>query len=169
MRLLIKNKWLSFGGSSSITDVNGNQIFIVKGKVFTFTKKKFLYDMNENLLYVIRNKYWHLFTRRAFIIDPQGSIICRLNKKVFTFKNKLWIDEYRDRIAIDGNIFNLDYKILRNGQEIGRLSRSVTWGDVILNKDTFELEIEDEKDAAFISAIVIALDNIFDKQAGSHA
>ena len=168
MQLLIKNKWLSFGGSSSITDVNGNQIYVVKGKVFTLTKKKMLYDMNGKLLYIIRNKFWRLFTRRAFIIAPEGNIVCRLNKKYFTFRNKFWIDEYKDNIEIDGNVFNIDYKILRNGQEIGHLSRSVTWGDVILNKDTFELDIEDEKDAAFISAIVIALDIIYDKRAGTH-
>nr|MCR5113781.1 hypothetical protein [Acholeplasmatales bacterium] len=61
MELVIRNKWISLGGSSVVKDINENDVFFVKGKIFSFTKKKFLEDMNHNLKFMIRNKFWRLF------------------------------------------------------------------------------------------------------------
>jgi len=41
MRLIIKNKLISLGGDSIVTDENGKELYIVDGKVFTFSKKNY--------------------------------------------------------------------------------------------------------------------------------
>ena len=40
MKFCVKNKLLSLGGSSTVKDESGNDIFKVKGKIFSLTKKK---------------------------------------------------------------------------------------------------------------------------------
>ena len=42
MQLAIKNKWISVGGSSTVQDVNGNDVLRVQGAVFSLTRKKIL-------------------------------------------------------------------------------------------------------------------------------
>ena len=45
MELNIRNKWISLGGSSTVTDKNENPVLKVKGKIFTFTRKKLIQDL----------------------------------------------------------------------------------------------------------------------------
>ena len=158
MKLKIKNKWITFGGSSYVTDMEDNQIYTVKGKIFTFTKKKFFYDMNGNLLFIIRNKFWRLFTRRAFIMDKDSNIICRVSKKWLSVRSKFTIDMYKDELVFDGNILNFNFSITKNGTEIGHLARMISL------RDSFELDIWDDTDPAFLCALVIAMDCILDKR-----
>ncbi len=158
MKLKIKNKWISFGGSSYITDMEDNKVFEVKGKVFTFTKKKFFYDLDGNLLFIIRNKFWRLFTRRAFVMDKDQNIICRISKKWLSLRSKFTVDMYKDELVIDGNILDFNFSITKNGKEIGHLSRKISL------RDSFELDIWDDSDASFLCALVIAMDCILDRR-----
>ena len=162
MKLKIKNKWISFGGSSIITDMDDNQVYNVKGKVFTFTHKKFFYDMEGNLLYIIRNKFWRLFTRRAYVMDKDNNIICRVSKKWLSLRSIFTIDMYKDELVLDGNILTFNFKITKNGNEIGHVARNISL------RDSFELDIWDDTDPAFLSALVIAMDCILDKRNEDH-
>ena len=58
MQLFIKNKIVSVGGSSYVTDENGNRVYNVKGKVFSLTRKKEIKDLEGNTLFKVRNKLW---------------------------------------------------------------------------------------------------------------
>ena len=162
MKLKIKNKWISFGGSSIITDMDDNQVYNVKGKVFTFTHKKFFYDMEGNLLYIIRNKFWRLFTRRAYVMDKDNNIICRVSKKWLSLRSIFTIDMYKDELVLDGNILTFNFKITKNGNEIGHVARMISL------RDSFELDIFDDTDPAFLSALVIAMDCILDRRNEEH-
>ena len=55
-------------------------------------------------------------------------------------------------------IFQFNYKILLNGQEIGHVARKISL------RDSFVLTINDDVDAAFMVALVIAIDNITDRK-----
>ena len=158
MQLKIRNKWISFGGSSYITDMEDNHVYEVKGKIFTFTHKKFFYDMNGNLLYIIRNKFWRLFTRRAFVMDKDGNVICRISKKWLSLRSNFTVDQYPDEIVIDGNILDFNYSITKNGKEIGHISRKISL------RDSFVLDVWDDSDAAFLCALLIAMDCILDRR-----
>ena len=62
----IKNKIISWGNGSSVTDETGKTVFEVKGKVFSITRKKFLCDAEGNRLFTVRNRWLNLFIRKAF-------------------------------------------------------------------------------------------------------
>ena len=158
MELAIRNKWVSFGGSSVVQDMSGNDVLKVKGKVFTFTQKKFITDLNDNVKFIVRNKFWRLFAYKAFVMDPEENIVATLRRKVFSLRDRYFITSDRGEIEITGNIFQFNYKILLNGKEIGHVARKVSL------RDSFVLTIDDDFDYAFAVALVIAIDNITDRK-----
>ena len=158
MELAIKNKWVSLGGSSVVQDTAGNDVMKVKGKIFSFTRKKFLTDLNDNVKYIIRNKFWRLFTYRAFVLDPQENVKAELRRKIFSLHDRYFVTSDLGEMEIIGNIFQFNYRIMLNGQEIGHVARKVSL------RDSFVLTVNDDVDAEFMVALVIAIDNITDRK-----
>ena len=158
MELSIRNKWISLGGSSVVQDVNGNDVMKVKGKVFSFTSKKYLTDLDGNVKFVIRNKFWRLFTYRAFVLDPDNNVKATVRRKIFSFRDHYLVTSDLGNMEIIGNIFQFNYKVLLNGQEIGHVARKISL------RDSFVLTVADHFDAMFMVALVIAIDNITDRK-----
>ena len=158
MQLLIRNKWISFRGSSVVKDINENDYLKVQGKFWTFTRKKFVQDLNGNTLYIVRNKFWTLFARKAFVLDKDNNVIAKIRRKIFSFHDRYFIESSLGEMEIKGNILLFDYHITLNGEEVGHISRKISL------RDSFVLDIKDGYDVAFFVALVIAIDNITDQR-----
>ena len=158
MELHIKNKWVSVGGSSVIQDAEGNDVMKVKGKVFSFTRKKFLTDLEGNTKYIIRNKFWRLFTYRAFVLDAEEKVKATVRRKIFSLRDHYYVTSDLGNLEIIGNILQFNYRILLDGKEIGHVARKISL------RDSFVLTIDDGFDPAFMVALVIAIDNITDRK-----
>ena len=154
MRVTIKNKFFSMGGSSSVKDEAGNDVFFVKGKVFSPTHVKWICDKNKNKLYKVRNKWFNFMSHKAFVYEGKTKI-AQVKRPAFSVKKYL-VEGYKDQIVIDGDFFSPHSTIMRNGVPIGTITREFT----IVN-DTFTLEAS-ESDMPFMVALVIAIDNIVD-------
>lgn len=163
MELAIRNKWFSLGGSSVVKDLNEKDILQVKGKIFTFTAKKFIKDMDGNLKYVVRNKFWRLFQRKAFVIDPNGKIVATVRRKIFSLHDHYFVESEMGDLQIKGNILQFDYSIIHDGVEIGHIARKISL------RDSFVLSIDDKYDYATFVALVIAIDNITDRRDNDHS
>ena len=163
MQLLIRNKWVSLGGSSVVKDVNENDYLKVKGKIFTFTSKKFVTDLNDNLLYIVRNKFWKLFIHRAFVLDKDGNKVATVRRKFWSLHDRYFMDSSLGQLEITGNILSFDYHIILNGKEIGHIARRISL------RDSFVLDIQDDVDIPFFVALVIAIDNIRDRKADENS
>ena len=157
MKVFIKNSLISLGGSSEVFDEENKPIFIIKGKVFSPTKKKKMCDANGNFLYTIRNKYWTMFYNKIFVIDPEGNRVATIKKGKWSLNRKYKIEDCVDSMEIQGKFFSRTSNILRNGEVAGVITREIT-----LVRDAFSLDA-DEKDIPFLTALVIALDNLGDK------
>ena len=140
MKLYIKNNLISLRGSSSVKDENKQDVFIVKGTFFSITHKKRIKDLEGNLLYKVRNKWFQFITHSAYVYDGKGNKVAKVKRK-FGFKN----------------VF-----ICRNGEIVGTVRRAIDW------TDSFVLETDTEQDGAFLVALVIAIDNIFDDMSNSN-
>ena len=163
-KLIIKNKMISLRDSSFVLDEEGNKVFKVKGKFFSPTHKKRIYDMDGELKYIVRDKFWHFFHSSCFILDDEKEKIAMLTNGIFDFKRRFVLKGYNDEIEITGAVFqfpNLEMQIVKNGKEIGRISKN--WKDNIF-RDSYVAEIYDETEEAFIVALVIAVDNIYDER-----
>ncbi len=164
MRVLIKNKFMSIGGGSSVTDENNVPVFNVKGKAFSITRKKYVCDLEGNMLYMVRNKYWKFFVRSALIYNAEKEKIAKVKEKVFTLRGVYYVQGYEDEIVVEGGFFTGLAQIYRNGEIMGTMSfRPRSIADALDITDSFVLEA-DEKDMPFLIALVIAVDNIRDRK-----
>lgn len=158
MKLYIKNKFMSLRGSSTVKDEAGNDVFVVKGTLFSISRKKRIKDTEGNLLYKVRNKLFNFFIHSAYIYDGEGTKVAHVKRK-FGFKNVFIVEGYQDEISVEGDFLSWQWAAYRNGNQIGTLSRQFGWTDAFL------LETDTEDDAAFMVALVIAIDNIIDEKA----
>ena len=161
MKLYIKNKLMSLRGSSAVTDESGRDVFIVKGKFLSITRVKRVKDTSGNLLYKVRNKWINVFTHSAFVYDGDGNKVAKVKRK-FGFKNRIIVEGYKDEIAVEGDFFSWTLDVYRNGEHIGAVRREFAL------TDSFVLETITEDDAAFMVALVIAIDNIFDNMSNNN-
>ena len=158
MKVLIKNKYISWRGSSYVTDDAGNQIFLVKGKLFSMRRKKFIYDMDGNLLYRVQNKFFNWFVHYAYVFDANGEKICAVKDRWFNINKEYFILGTKDSYKIDGRFASRDSRIVRNGEIIAFIHR-----DFNILRDSFQMEAPVEE-IPFLSALVIAIDNISDNK-----
>lgn len=162
MQLLVKNKFFTLGGSSYVEDDQKNRVFKVKGKIFSPTHKKKIYDMDGNLCYVVRDKFWKFLKTSTFIYDAEGNKIAQLSNHDWDFKNKFVLTGGADDITISGNLFqfpNLKLQVTKNDKMIGEIIKEFN-----VFKDTYRVNVEDTEEAAFMVALVISIDNIFDNR-----
>lgn len=103
----------------------------------------------------MRNKWFNFIGHKAYVYED-GAKIAMVKHPPFGGK-KFIIEGYKDEILIDGEFFSTLSAITKNGTPIGTINRQFT----VVN-DTFSLEA-DEADMPFLIALVIAIDNIFDK------
>lgn len=155
MRVIIKNKFFSLGGSSTIKDENGQDVFFVKGRVMSPTHVKWICDKDKKKLYKVRNKWFNFFNERVYVYEGKTKI-ARVKHPIFSGK-KFVVEGYKDEILIDGDFMAPKSTITKNGKPIGTFNREFS----IVN-DTFALEA-DEADMPFMIALAIAIDNIYDK------
>ncbi len=160
MEVYIKNKLLSLGGSSEVLDSSMQPIFKVKCKIFSPTKKKLICSTDDKLLYIVRNRFFNCFFNKSYVYDNSGKKIATVRKNKWSFSRNYQILDTDEPMEISGKFFSLTSKILRSGEEVGVIRRDFT-----LIRDSFRLEA-DERDIPFMTALVIALDNIKDKRQG---
>lgn len=158
MKVFIRNKIISIGGSSEVLNENKEPVFKVEGQIISFTKKKKMYNTSGELLYTIRNRYWNFFANKVFVYDANGEKIATIKKNKFSFNFKYQILDTADQMSIDGKFFSRKSTIMKNDQPVATITREFT-----LVEDAFTLEA-DEKDIAFYTALVIAFDNLKDKR-----
>lgn len=162
MKYIIKNKIISFGGSSTVKDEAGDDLYRVKGRIFTFTKFKTICTTDGQPLYKVRNKFFHILLPKVFIMDAQGNRLLTIKKKsLFSFKQNFVIipEPGTDlNITVEGDYIGRHYDILDNGVPVAHVRRNFN-----LIRDSFWLETDLDENAPFYIAIVIALDNYYDK------
>ena len=156
MKIIVKNKFVSWGGSSKVEDEHGKPLYNVKGKAFSWTKKKKLKDLKGNVLYRIRNKWPTWLLHSAFICDVDGNKLLKV-KQNLRFTTPYVVQECSDDIQINGYPLT-GMQIVRNGEYIGTITKKF-WS----LRDYFELDLPDGQDPAFMIALTIAIDNIQDK------
>lgn len=162
MRIFVKNKVVTLRGSSYAVDETGANIFKIKGKFFTFTRKKFIMDMNGSRLFTVRTRFLNFFFHKAFIIDSNGKKIVSLRNK-FAVRNTFKLDPLNgDDLTINGDFLSWNMTIFRNGVPIGDIHRNFN-----IIRDSFILDADPEN-LAFLTAMVIAIDNVIDSASNSH-
>lgn len=156
MKLIIKNKLLTLKGGSTVTNDMGEDVFLVKGKPFSITKKKYICDMEGNKLFAVRNKLFGGLLHAAFIYDTNKEKIGKLQMNV-SLQENYKLEKAQDNIEIKKSTEHQGLAIYKNDEVIGVILKRVSGF-----KDSFVVDCLKDSEAALITALVIALDNIED-------
>lgn len=148
----------SVRGNSTVKDENDVDRFVVKGKLFSLGKKKRIYDMDGNLLYTVKNKIIRWFMNSCYIYDAEGNKIARIKQKFKLFKKEFKLTGYADEIEIKGDFIQKVLEIYKNGEKIGEAGKKF-----FSLVDRFRLECYKDEDAPLLVALIVAIDNINDK------
>lgn len=160
MELYIKNKIFSLRGSSTVNDENGNPHYFVKGKVFSLRRKKQVQNAEGKLLYGVQNRFFNLFLHAAYITDANGQKILRVRRKFSLVHRSFTVEGFGgDQYRIDGDFFGFDFLIYRNNLPVGGVHKKF-----FALTDQYILNADKAEDMAFLVALVVAIDNIKDKE-----
>ena len=163
MELRIRNKWITLRGSSVVKDANEQDVLKVQGRFWSIRRRKYICDLEGNKKYQVRNRFWNFFRHAAYIFDKDDNRIAKVQTKYFTLHDTLNVETTLGDLVIRGNILGFNYSITLNGKEIGHVARKISL------RDSFVLTLDDDQDAHFFVALVIALDNITDSRRDSSA
>ena len=155
MKLYIKQKIFSWNDKFSVFDANGEERYVVEGEFFSWGKKLHVYDSAQREAAVIRQEVLTFLPK--FIVSVDGQEIAEIVKEFTFFKPKYRIDGLG--WAIDGDFWDHDYEITKNGSTIVSISKEwFTWGDC------YELDIESPEDEITALAVVLAIDCVLEAQ-----
>ena len=160
MRLYIKNKLVTLGGSSVVVDEQGRTVYEIEGKVFSPMRKKIIKSLIEGGAkwhsYTVRNKFWRFIRKSALVYNSWGEKIGQMKDKFFG--NCEFVGKYGYRA--EGNILK-GVKVYKDDELIGSFSREYN-SALLFARDTYALEVYGYWHEAFLVALVIAYDNIWD-------
>lgn len=161
MRIFVKNKIISLRGSSFAVDEADNPVYKIKGKLITVTRKKKITDMNGNLLFTVRTRFFNFFFHKAYIIDNKGNKVASVRNR-FAIRNNFKLEALDgSQLTISGDLLSFNMTAYRNGEAIGRIHRNFN-----IIRDSFILDAEPEN-LAFMTALIIAIDNVIDDASDS--
>lgn len=161
MRITIKNKFASLRGSSVVEDENGDVLYRVKGRwaIFCPTRNKRIYDNKGNKVFVVKNKFWKFWTQKAFIKDcATGDRLATVKYGIWTTNGRYVIEGYKDEIEIVGKRWGLEREVLRNGESMAKVTSKFM---SIVDNYTIDA---DDADIPFLVALLVAVDNIKDRE-----
>lgn len=149
MKLLFKQRLLSWFGRYDIYGENGGVIFSVEGKP-SWGKRLEIYDAQGNYLGQIKRKLWTWLPRYELYIGE--SMIGEI-KKEFTFLKPVFSLSFNNW-TVTGNFMEWDYQVLdARGQLVMNASKELwNW------TDTYIIDVFDAKDALLSLMIVLVID-----------
>lgn len=152
MKLYIKQRIFSIGDKYNIYNQNEELVYHVQSQFFSIGAKMFLKDRGERELYFIKQKLT-LFLNKYEIY--KGNKRCAtIEQKLSFLKSRLTIQTDEGSFDVEGNLWDMDYEIRKNGKYFGAVHKAwLAWGD------SYELDIAEGDDPAFFAAVVVAIDH----------
>ena len=152
MKLYIKQKVFTIADRSEIFDENKQSIFFVEAKLFSLGAKITMYDKEQQEVYRIEQKLFRLLSE--YHIYNGASLIAIIKRKLSLLRPKLSIQSDYGSFEIIGNFIGMNFAITHNEQTIGSIKKAwLSWGD------SYELQVDDQKNAALFCALTIAIDH----------
>ena len=157
MRFYIKQKIFSFKDKFDITDEQQNPQFKVEGKFMSISNKlNLMNNQGETVLHAQRKVFSLL--PKYFIYDPQGSEVAQIQRK-FGFKPKFDVLEGHNELKVAGSFFGHSFDVFEGDTIVASIQKRIlTWGD------TYEIDIDDNKNPALYLFIVIIIDQVIHEQ-----
>ncbi|KAL0310046.1 UNVERIFIED_CONTAM: protein LURP-one-related 15 [Sesamum calycinum] len=166
-------------GSFGVTDVNGNIMFRVKGKLFSLHDRRVLLDATGIPIITFQQKLlsahrrWQVFRGEStdakdLLFSVKKSSLIQLKTKLDVFMACNTREEVCD-YKIEGSWFERSCVIYAGNSTniIAQMHRKHSAQSILLGKDTFGVTVYPNVDYAFIVALVVILEEINEDRSGS--
>ena len=158
MKLVIKQKLLSWFGTYHVYDEQDNIIYTIKGELSWGHKLK-IYDKDGTEIAMLEEEILHLLARFNMIVNNEnvGQIIQKLKfvKPQYEVTQKQWI--------IKGNIWTTNFSVTdSSGAEIMIINRKL-----FKLHDTYTIDVHDSNNAIYALMIGLTLDIMEQKAAAT--
>ncbi|XP_027069133.2 protein LURP-one-related 10-like [Coffea arabica] len=177
--LVIVRKLLTLSeGNFGVTDVNGNIMFRVKGKLFSLRDRRILLDAAGNPLLTFQQKIltahrrWKVF--RGDASDDKNLLFSVKKSSLIQFKTKLDVflaSNTKEDVCdfkIEGSWFERSCTVYAGDSStiVAQMHKKHSVQSVLLGKDTFAVTVYPNVDYAFIVALVVILEEINEDRDG---
>lgn len=151
--LFMKEKLLSLHGVQRINDMEGNEVFEVRGKFFSIHDYMSLYDMEGKELAKIHKKVISL--HETHFIEMDGKEVTELRTKLFhPFNQEIDLPEIGWQIR--GSFLEHDFSIYDKEDQL----RAVVHRKYISLGEGYQITITSDEDVVLVLAIIVALERI---------
>lgn len=157
MRYLVRQRIFSFGDNFTIKDELEQDRYIVKGKVLSFGDKLKIEDLCGNELFYIEQQLFRFLPE--YYIYAGGQQMAAVKKQLSFFTPKFVIDSVYGVYDIQGNIFDYNFQISKDGRTVAIVNKK--WFSF---SDSYGVEIADGEDHAFLLTLVIVIDQVLHDQ-----
>lgn len=149
----MRERILSWGDDFRIKNADGDDVFVVDGKVFSFGDKLSFKDMAGTEVARIEQKL--LSIGPQYDIVRGGETVAVVKKQLFTlFRARFTVDvPGPDDLEARGNFLAHEYTFERSGKEVARVSKK--WFSLA---DTYAVDVDDGEDDVVILASAVVID-----------
>ncbi|MBE6143913.1 MAG: hypothetical protein E7177_08035 [Erysipelotrichaceae bacterium] len=149
MKMLFKQRFLSWFDSYDIYDENDSVLYVVKGE-FSWGHCLRVYDKDYKEIGMIKEKVFTWLPK--FCIYKNGEQVGTINRE-FTFFIPKFNVEYRGW-DVEGNFLRYDYRIIdKNGNKIASIAKKIfSW------TDTYIIDVVNDEDALDVLMLVLSID-----------
>jgi len=153
VRYVLKQKLLSWGDDYYIRDDQGQEVYLVDGKVFSLGGQLSFKDLAGNELAYIRQKLLKLSP--TYEIHRDGKVAAVVQKKLFAlFHHRFTVDvPGPDDLEAKGDFLDHEYVFKRGDREVATVSKR--WLSL---RDTYGIEIANGEDDVLILASAVVVD-----------
>ena len=145
----LKQKIMSMRGRFNVFDDLQQEIYKIEGSFLQIPKTFTISDLQHNEKALITKKTFSWLP--TFYVEVEGRQIFTIKKEFTFFKAKYLVDGAG--IEVSGNLWDMDFDVVKDGQVIGRVSKEwLTWGD------TYKIQVFDEAWEMIVIALVVAID-----------
>ncbi len=156
MKLIFKQKVLSFFDEYEIFDENQEVVYTIKSKMAIGRKLK-IFDKDVNHIASLESIFAFKPKYKIIIDNKEVGVI---TKEITFFKQKLNID--CNGWNVDGDFWDWRYEVLDKGNVVAKISKEFRWFN-----DVYSIDINEEKDALLSLLVVLAIDAIKDDQSNA--
>ena len=149
----MREKMFAIGDDFWVETNDGDRAFKVNGKALRIRDTLVLESPSGEELYTIQEK--KLRVRDTMEVEQGGKTIATIKKALISpLRERYSIAVEGDKdLEAKGNIVDHEYKIERDGNKIGEVSKK--WFRL---RDTYGVEIEDDEDTVLLLAVTVAVD-----------
>lgn len=156
-RLVVKSK-LGMGLDLNVSDLQGNPVMVVDGKMGTSPKAE-VQDPTGQVLYHLKGKFMGI-PKKLEITDPGGAAVASLTAKMFSpLKSQMTLDLANGGTwSIEGSLMERNYSVTADGEPVVQVNQKL-----LAVRDTYAVDYRSELDPALVMAVIWAISRFVEK------